>query len=235
MPARCKITLLFDVVSPYTLFAFQVLRRYQRIWTQCEFIYEPCFLGGIMKQSGNVPPATNPYKGGYLFKDIARVSQAFDIGFPLGIPDEFPSNSLNIMRLLRVVKELENEAVLLDLSFDYWKAYWGDNQPLSSPETLARVLRARVGASKAEEYIQLSKTAKFKDQLVAVTKAATEQYGAFGMPWIIVEQEGREPESFFGSDRFETMAIRLGLPWHGPLGQGPNTANASGSAFSTKL
>ena len=53
-----------------------------------------------------------------------------------------------------------------------------------------------------------------KDLLKKTTSEAVED-GAFGLPFIIINQGkdhlGIENETFFGSDRFEVMANRLGI------------------------
>ena len=68
MPVK-KITFYYDVVSPYSWIAFEVLTRYEGIW-KVPIDYTPFFLGGVMQTTGNVPPVSNPYKGNYLFKGV---------------------------------------------------------------------------------------------------------------------------------------------------------------------
>lgn len=67
-----KITSYYDIVSPYSWLAFEVLTRYEGIW-KVPIDYTPFLLGGVMRATGNVPPGSNPYKGNYLFKG-ARAS-----------------------------------------------------------------------------------------------------------------------------------------------------------------
>ena len=54
-----------------------------------------------------------------------------------------------------------------------------------------------------------------KDELKRVTKEAEEE-GAFGLPYIITRHR-KGDEAYFGCDRFEIMAARLGIDWHGPF------------------
>ncbi len=58
------MTVYFDTVSPYSYIGVETLLRYRdRVWgekVRVELV--PFFLGGVMKASGNQPPATLPAK-----------------------------------------------------------------------------------------------------------------------------------------------------------------------------
>ena len=60
-----RIRYYYDIVSPFSFLGFEILSRYESIW-KVEIEYVPFLLGAIMKESGNVPPATNPFKARYL-------------------------------------------------------------------------------------------------------------------------------------------------------------------------
>jgi glutathione S-transferase kappa 1 len=60
-----KITLYYDIISPYTWLAFEVLHRYESIW-KIPVDYQPFLLGGVMKATQNVPPGSNPFKLKYM-------------------------------------------------------------------------------------------------------------------------------------------------------------------------
>lgn len=62
-----SIRFYYDVVSPFSLLAFSVMKRYKSIWN-VDVEYVPILLGGVMKASGNTPPGANPYKLKYLGK-----------------------------------------------------------------------------------------------------------------------------------------------------------------------
>jgi glutathione S-transferase kappa 1 len=61
-----------------------------------------------------------------------------------------------------------------------------------------------------------SKTKEIKELLIQVTTEAVDVFGGFGAPYIVVEEEGKETQCFWGSDRFEALAFYLGKPWYGP-------------------
>ncbi|XP_074803983.1 glutathione S-transferase kappa 1 [Natator depressus] len=48
--------------------------RYRHNWS-IELCFRPAFLGGIMKETGNQPPAMVPKRGEYMMKDIKRMAK----------------------------------------------------------------------------------------------------------------------------------------------------------------
>ena len=96
-----KVEFFYDVVSPYSYLAFEVLLRYRPLW-KIDLVLRPAFLGGVMKSVGNVPPATLPARAPYLARDLQRKSRYFDVA--MGFPEDFPGNSLPAMRLACLVQ-----------------------------------------------------------------------------------------------------------------------------------
>ncbi|KAJ3299933.1 hypothetical protein HK104_005845 [Borealophlyctis nickersoniae] len=207
-----KITLYYDSVSPYSLLAFEVLQRYKPIW-KYELELMPFFLGGVMQATNNRPPATVPAKGTYMVHDITRNAKLF--GIPnLNHPPEFPAMSLKAQRALTAIR-LYHPDKLVEASRSLWKCYWSEGRSLNND--LAAYLSPVVGADATETL--LTKTINepaVKDELTRVTKEAIEVHGAFGAPWIVVENGGMK-ETFFGSDRFEAVAMVMGKEWYGPV------------------
>ncbi|XP_027051888.1 glutathione S-transferase kappa 1-like [Pocillopora damicornis] len=87
--AKRTVELFYDVISPYSWIAFEVLCRYRPKWN-LDLQFRPFFLGGIMAGSGNRPPAMVPAKGVYMMKDIQRMQEYY------GIPIIPPSVSIDI-------------------------------------------------------------------------------------------------------------------------------------------
>ena len=92
-------------------------------------------------------------------------------------------NSLLAMRVLTAVPEAERAAAALSL----FQAYWAQNQDLSRPEVIARLV--------GEEPVRMSVDPDIKGLLRATTDEAVKR-GAFGAPTIFVGDE-----MFFGNDR----------------------------------
>lgn len=202
-----RIELFYDVISPYSFLAFEVLERYRARW-DLELVLRPAFLGGVMKAVGNVPPASLPARAPYLARDLQRKARYFAV--PLGFPADFPSNTLTAMRLTTLV-HMEHPEKLAGFSRAAWQRHWIDGEEVGSEEALKALctaggvdvgLVARVGEQPV------------KDRLKAATDEAVER-GAFGFPAMFTTVDGEE-QLFFGSDRFDILAHELGLAWHGP-------------------
>ena len=72
-----KISLHFDVISPYSWIGFELLHRHNRLWndSSIKVINKPTFLGGIMHGSGNKPPGLVADKMSYMMHDLNRINQ----------------------------------------------------------------------------------------------------------------------------------------------------------------
>ncbi|KAI9027051.1 thioredoxin-like protein [Hyaloraphidium curvatum] len=212
--AAPKIVFCFDVVSPYSFFAFQVLTRYMKhpAWSHVKVDFLPLFLGGIMGATGNQPPATLPARGKQLGLDVQRHAKI--IGIKVRQPSKFPVLSLKAMRMLTVIKDKHPDK-LVDASFALWKAFWQEDKDISNDDVIATYLAPVIGESTARGYLAKEcNEAKCKDALSAATKLAVDN-GAYGAPWWIITNSQGKTEPFFGSDRWPHICDFLGLPWFG--------------------
>jgi glutathione S-transferase kappa 1 len=79
-----EVDFYFDVVSPYTFFAFLVFKRYclkTNLWKDLKWNMKPSFLGGIMNQTGNSPPASLPQKIKWLSTDMKNSGEYFGVRY----------------------------------------------------------------------------------------------------------------------------------------------------------
>jgi glutathione S-transferase kappa 1 len=205
-----RLELFYDVVSPWSYLCVETLRRYREAW-QLELVLRPAFLGGVMKATGNTPPASLPARGVYLMRDLARSSRHFEV--PLSFPSEFPTNTIAPMRLLCLVRRDVPEA-LEALSLELWRRYWGEGLVVNSDESL-RSACAVVGVD-ADLCGQLQDEA-VKQLLRDATDEAVAR-GAFGFPAMFVTDADGDEQMYFGSDRLALLAFDFGLPWEGPAG-----------------
>ena len=203
-----KIELFYDIVSPFSYLAFEALQRYRARW-DLDLVLRPAFLAGVLKATGNEPPATLPARAAYLMHDLRRNSRYFDVA--LGFPDDFPANTLNTMRLVSLVADTQPQH-LTALSRALWRRHWGEGKEVSSPETL-RACCSAVGVDTA--LVDRTGEQAVKDRLKAHTDEAVAR-GAYGFPALLTTIDG-EDQLFFGSDRINVMAFELKLPWHGPV------------------
>ncbi|XP_057589852.1 glutathione S-transferase kappa 1 isoform X1 [Hippopotamus amphibius kiboko] len=222
-PLPRTLELFYDVVSPYSWLAFEVLCRYKNIWN-VNLQLRPTLIAGIMKDSGNKPPALLPRKALNMRHDIRL------LGLHLQIPIHFPKDffsvilekgSLTAMRFLTAVK-LEHPEMLEKVSRELWMRVWSRDEDITEPQSiLAAAQKAGMSAGQAQELLGRVSTPQVKNQLKETTEAAC-RYGAFGLPVTVVHLDD-ESHVLFGSDRMELLAHLLGEKWMGPV---PPAVNA---------
>jgi glutathione S-transferase kappa 1 len=207
--SSASVELFFDVVSPYTYLAFELLLRVQPSW-EFKLILTPAFLGGVMQASGNKPPATVPNKAKYLFKDIIRNSKQFNIQM-IPQPKKFPIMTLNCMRCLIWIQEAHPDK-LIPAARAFWEQYWGRGDDISTPEAIQEIMNKVLPEDK-ESWKEAVQSPEIKEKLLKNTQRAIDS-GAFGFPWMLVKSsEEAKPQVLFGSDRFSHLAIMLGKEW----------------------
>ncbi|KAE8214106.1 hypothetical protein CF327_g2446 [Tilletia walkeri] len=219
-PAR--ITLYYDVVSPWTRIAFDVLRRYEKPW-KIEVAFKAINLGYVMGAAGNKPPISVPNKGAWMWGDMLRSSQFY--GTTLNQPSDFPINTQPPQLFLRHLSDHPSQhhrSKYVPAIEALFEAVWTNNVPLKTSQDIQGVVGKLWGKDEQAELgklIEESSTKEMKDRLKAESKSLVEEGGAFGMPWMVVEKDGKT-SNWFGSDRFEQMANVLGVQWKGPFPDG---------------
>jgi glutathione S-transferase kappa 1 len=208
-----KITIYYDVVSPYSWFehlirlGFEVLLRYRKLWN-IELVLKPVSLKEIMQQSGNSPPGQVPFKAKYMFKDLMRSKDFYQV--PLKFPSNFPAGTFNAQLALCVVSN-DRPDLLETCSRALWMSYWSKDQGIDQTCVINAL-------GPLDPTIVSNLKQKQQDYGLRILTENTKQalqLGAFGAPWIHVEFDDRS-EIFFGSDRFEAIAHFLQVKYLGP-------------------
>lgn len=211
------VKLYYDVISPYTWVAFEVLCRYRSRWNM-SLEMKPFFLSGIMQLSGNRPPGMIANKAAYMATDLNRLRKYYDV--PLNFPKDpadtmFNKGSLSAQRLLTAVWDKEPEK-LEELSRQLWLRVWSRDEDITTEDSLKEACQASdISSDTTNELLSSIKDVSIKDKLKATTQEVFD-LGAFGSPFIVAYVGGR-PEPFFGTDRFEILAHTIGENWEGPL------------------
>ena len=186
-----KLEFFYDYVSVYSYLA-----NSQLAGIDAEIVYRPMFLGAVLKATGNTPPATIAVKGAYLFQDVARWVQRYEI--PYRMNPAFPQNTVNALRLALVAQEKGVFDSVHQLLFD---SMWVHEKDLSDAGVLAEIA-AEAGLPVAETVSEVGSD-RIKDRLRENTDEAIRR-GAFGAPTMFVGDE-----MFFGNDRFEFVTQAL--------------------------
>lgn len=191
------VEFFFDLGSPATYLAYTQLPKICA-QTDSQLVYKPMLLGGVFKATGNASPAMIPAKGRYMFKDLDRYAQRYDV--PLKFNPHFPINTLMLMRAVTgmQVRHPERFQTFIDCLFS---ALWVEGRNLDDPATVAAVLTENgfdpnaVLALTADEHI--------KTVLKETTEQAV-QRGVFGAPSMFIGDE-----LFFGQDRLDFVREAL--------------------------
>jgi glutathione S-transferase kappa 1 len=219
-PSRVPVTLYFDILSPFSYFAFEQLCRLREEWN-IDLVLTPVFQSAIISKTGNSPPALVPKKGVYMQKDIGRLSKYFDV--PIKTPKALMqlmagTGSLPIQRLLTAVS-MQRPAALEQVIHNFWVRHWSTDQDVIARESHVIALTQDTGLTneQAEDLLAAAASPEVKAKLNENTEAAL-KVGAFGVPTLVVTDQmtGKPNQFVFGSDRFHILAMMIGRTWTGP-------------------
>ena len=191
------VEFFFDLGSPATYLAYTQLPNICA-QTGSQLVYKPMLLGGVFKATGNASPAMIPAKGRYMFKDLDRYAQRYDV--PLKFNPHFPINTLMLMRAVTgmQVRHPERFQAFIDCLFS---ALWVEGRNLDDPATVAAVLTEN--GFEPNAVLALTADERIKNVLKENTEQAV-QRGVFGAPSMFVGDE-----LFFGQDRLDFVREAL--------------------------
>ena len=213
-----KLVFFFDIMSPYTYLAWQILKRYRSIWN-LEVDFRPFFLGGVMTGSGNQPPAFVPNKAVFLSHDMRRNIEWFGLekvyqDTPSNFFQDLPRISRTISRLMCIALErasVDQQWSLVDAAFHViWEdpKYRSKTREFILPNGEDGIIKDVFNRSGLEFLDDSDGKEKFKEN----TDKVLELKG-FGSP-IFWFPDSVDKHIFFGSDRFEQIAHVFNLPWY---------------------
>lgn len=191
------VEFFFDLGSPATYLAYTQLPKICA-QTDSQLVYKPMLLGGVFKATGNASPAMIPAKGRYMFKDLDRYAQRYDV--PLKFNPHFPINTLMLMRAVTgmQVRHPERFQAFIDCLFS---ALWVEGRNLDDPATIAAVLTEN--GFEPNAVLALTADEHIKTVLKENTEQAV-QRGVFGAPSMFIGDE-----LFFGQDRLDFVREAL--------------------------
>ena len=194
------IDFYFDFTSPYGYLAAAKIGALASKYGRGVNWY-PFLLGVVFKATGSPIVATMPLKGEYIAHDALRSARYLDV--PFRIPSKFPIASQAPARIacwVRNIAPAKTEAAVLAM----YRAYFVDNEDISTPEIAARAV-SRAGIDEAAA-LAASNDSHIKDQFKNEVQAALERK-VFGSPYVFIDDE-----PFWGVDRLDQMErwLRLG-------------------------
>ncbi|KAJ2079938.1 hypothetical protein H4R24_003434 [Coemansia sp. RSA 988] len=200
-----RIVFYFDCASTFSYIGFEFMERYRRLWN-IEVDYRPFSLVEAMVASKNM---ISQNKMRYLFTDMSRISAITKIPFK-GVPKKYPYDTTVVLRTLQYLKT-HHEDKLVPAMRSLWKAEFVERIMLDSEESVKNVLDGII-----EPHI-VDLAIFTKDTLDAIRENLEDVKGmkGFGAPTILVYKSTEsKPQMYFGSDRFEHIAIYLEKEFH---------------------
>merc|ERR1712179_342912 len=214
-PAKKTVELFYDVISPYTWIAFEMLSRYKPVW-DLDVKLTPCLTAGVFKEAGNRSGLMVPAKGANLRKDMSMAAKHFQV--PLVFPDPdvlMKVGSIHAMRFMTALGEVKPDFTE-PMARELWMRVWSRGQDITQSSSFQAAAEAcGLPETETEKCLEAMKTKEIKQKLIQGTQQAVEQ-GAFGMPTMITKDEDGKSQMLFGSDRFHILADILGKEYQGP-------------------
>lgn len=234
-----KLDFFYDCLSPFSYFAHLVLSRYAAVWP-VELHYRPFLLGGVMASSKNTPPMMRPSaraKARWQAQDLQRNTTYFGAHDYLGMPSNFfgpdgPADKrglardFRVMRLLTAISmcyptALPTASDLLFRAIHANPSTRDEHGNVVLDEQLFAGICAKAGVPVPDipKLLEELASPETKQALKAAVVEAVKR-GSFGSPTIIItplgQTAGPREQVYFGSDRFEQMAVCNGWAWSGP-------------------
>ena len=156
------------------------------------FKWRPFLLGPTFRDKGwdTSPFILDPVKGAYMWRDMARRAQMYQL--PFVQPDPWPMNPIAAARVMTAALE---EPWCGDFARGVFAAQFARGEDISSPRTLERVIED-CGAD-PQHWLSRAQDEDVKLSLRRFTDEAQSR-GIFGAPSFVVGDE-----LFWGDDRLE--------------------------------
>merc|ERR1712227_342011 len=205
-----RVSLYYDLISPYSWIGFEVFMRHVRLWNakNLEVELKPFLVGQTMKALGNKPPGIVPAKGFYSYQDLQRLAFYFDIPFNMiSNGENLKNGSRAAVQLATAVKEKYPE-VLEKFSIEIWKAMWQYDQCISDENVLlAALLSCQLSTSQAIALIKHSRSQDIIDKVTLTCNEAID-LEIFGAPTFILD-DGERKEIFFGQGESYKQRLKI--------------------------
>ncbi|KAF2861151.1 HCCA isomerase/glutathione S-transferase kappa [Piedraia hortae CBS 480.64] len=206
-----SITLYFDIVSPFAWLAFYHLTR--SLPASATLNLTPIFLGGLMQMTHNTPPIRILNKGAWTEKERKRLAKKYNIPIAEYAPKNFPPNTLKAMRALAAVPEGKLRECVEAL---YRRIWVEGNADVQDEEVFGRILRGVLGDDEGKRVVERSKTEEIKELVKKNTQKAFDE-GAFGLPYIVMEDDKGKRDAVWGFDHVDLVWEFFGEELKGKL------------------
>lgn len=184
--------------EPGSTYTYLAATQIEKVAAECgaTIAWKPFLLGKVFEARKTMLPAAIPAKAQYMFQDVARWANLYQI--PFTMPKVFPVHSLLASRAAIAAAQLGHEA---RAALAIVTAYWGEGQDISNPEVLTAAFN-KAGLDGAA-ILARTQDQSVKDTLKNNTEEALRR-GVFGAPTMFVGEA-----MFWGNDRLEMLKMVL--------------------------
>ncbi|KAJ2490181.1 hypothetical protein IWW37_003367 [Coemansia sp. RSA 2050] len=205
MTDTARIEFYFDCASAFSYIGFEFMEKYKTLWN-IHVDYRPFVLEKVMANAQN---SFSPFKLPHLFQDLKRTSSITGIPFN-GIPAQYPYDPIIALRTLQFIKSRHADK-LSDAMRRLWLMEYVERKAPGSIDNVKQALQGVVDGAVVDQAIVMQETL----EAVNANTARIMELKGFGAPTILAFKDGSDkPQIFFGSDRFEHLAIYLGKEFH---------------------
>jgi 2-hydroxychromene-2-carboxylate isomerase len=189
----------FDLASPYSYLAAtqldQIVAR-----TGAAFRWRPVVLAAVFKATGNHMPAQSPAKAKYMYVDLQRWAERYDV--PFRFSSRWPMAAIRPHRLIYAALQAYGEAEAAHLGRRLFDAVWVDDRDPNDASELTQI--ADAAGLPGAALLAATETQPVKDLLRVHTDEAIAR-GMFGAPTFCIGDQ-----IFWGNDRLEFLEAALG-------------------------
>ncbi|OQE18345.1 hypothetical protein PENSTE_c018G04763 [Penicillium steckii] len=200
-----KITLYFDIVSPFSYIAFHVLKT-SPVFSECQIEYVPILLRDLLQRCQNPPPIGVKNKFQWINKERLYWSDRFNVPMSIPIPEGFPAPTVDLQIALAGVS-IQAPEQLTTLTERFYSIFWAEgNTKITNQEVFQPILQHELPDNGVSDLInEHSKEVLGKNTEIAFNG------GAFGLPWLVCTNSEGQTEGFWGIDHLGRVADFLHL------------------------
>ncbi len=191
-----KLTWYFDFISP---FAYLQLVQFHKLPKNCEVIFKPVLLAGLLNHWNNTGPAEIPPKRIFTYQHCYWQARRSGIDFKM--PPQHPFNSLAALRLA-IAFDCKPEAIQIIFNAIWQQGYLFEEQACIN--YLAQHLKLT-----SNEINALVSAESVKLKLKQFTMEAAEN-NIFGVPTFLTHDD--KNISFWGLDAFDMLLDYIHSP-----------------------
>lgn len=135
------------------------------------------------------------------------------------MPPNFPPLTLNVMRAINAISHLtgkeqtspEAQQAIIKALDIFYEAYWVQGQVITDKNVVADIVGKIVGGGPSEVAKVLEVASGEGKQMLQKNTDLAFAEGAFGLPWMVCENDRGEKEGFWGVDHLGCMLDFLGI------------------------